>query len=541
MEDKKELKDEVLDEKVQAETPQQEAVEPPTSEPTFFNKENPKKYDKEKVKKVAIYSAIVAAVLIIILVILLVSLKSCKSDDSTSTTPAASGQSGNGGSGNGGSSNGQTTPYSVTFVDWNGTVLKAATSYESGTLIANIVLPTNPTRAADTEYSYYFDGWEPALENVSKDITYTAKYTRTAREAGIQTVIDGAQTQLETLSGQYEAKLAYDDSKGDLDALNAEYYDKISNAATSEEVQDLIDEFKDEAEKIIAADIQQDPDFTVNEKNRNVYLTIADVAKKLTQNTPTAQVDFSEYTYDLFNGITGGTVDITEKAIVLNNETLTINYLTKYELERLQIDFGSDTDTTQLQVKYYSGDDYHEVTAEIYHWGEDNYYTNISGGLYSEAYRNDDGQHPITITGTGKVTCINTKQNEVADVTGKLKSISFLMYNGCWFSYTEGIDVVTAADILDEAVRYVEVMIVSNEDGKTYGAKLDKSQYTATLIKNGVKLENDAVLTTADSWEEGDGDVYHILIELIDESIPLVRSTCEYSNLTFTIQASQAI
>ena len=69
--------------------------------------------------------------------------------------------------------------YTVTFVDYDDTVLQAATQYAYGTAAANITVPANPTRAADTQYTYTFAGWTPTVVAVSGDATYTATYTST--------------------------------------------------------------------------------------------------------------------------------------------------------------------------------------------------------------------------------------------------------------------------------------------------------------------------------------------------------------------------
>ena len=70
--------------------------------------------------------------------------------------------------------------YNVTFVDEDGeTVLKAATAYDYGTLAADIERPSDPTKAATQQYTYTFDGWSPAVANVTADATYTATYSST--------------------------------------------------------------------------------------------------------------------------------------------------------------------------------------------------------------------------------------------------------------------------------------------------------------------------------------------------------------------------
>ncbi|MFA6779798.1 MAG: InlB B-repeat-containing protein, partial [Paludibacteraceae bacterium] len=59
------------------------------------------------------------------------------------------------------------TYFTVTFQDWDGTVLKAETVIEHEAAIA----PANPSRAG-----YIFTGWDMAFNDVTADLTVTAQY-----------------------------------------------------------------------------------------------------------------------------------------------------------------------------------------------------------------------------------------------------------------------------------------------------------------------------------------------------------------------------
>lgn len=79
--------------------------------------------------------------------------------------------------------------YTVTFANWDGTVI-SATAYDYGTAAGSISVPSDPTRAADAEYTYTFAGWDSEVAQVTGDATYTATYTATANEYNA-TFVDG--------------------------------------------------------------------------------------------------------------------------------------------------------------------------------------------------------------------------------------------------------------------------------------------------------------------------------------------------------------
>ncbi len=68
--------------------------------------------------------------------------------------------------------------YTVTFKDWNGTVLKEETvEYGKGA-----TAPADPTREADENNTYTFKGWDVDFSNVTADLTVTAQYDATPVE-----------------------------------------------------------------------------------------------------------------------------------------------------------------------------------------------------------------------------------------------------------------------------------------------------------------------------------------------------------------------
>jgi len=74
--------------------------------------------------------------------------------------------------------NGEDKTYTVTWKNWDGSVLELDEKVKEGSL------PTydgaTPFRESDDNYSYSWSGWGPAVVNVTADITYTATYDKKA-------------------------------------------------------------------------------------------------------------------------------------------------------------------------------------------------------------------------------------------------------------------------------------------------------------------------------------------------------------------------
>ena len=80
--------------------------------------------------------------------------------------------------------------YKVTFVDDDGSILKAPTEYEYGTKAANIAQPSTPKKASDGKYTYTFAGWDKTIVDVTADAVYTATYKKTKIEDNSRTEAD---------------------------------------------------------------------------------------------------------------------------------------------------------------------------------------------------------------------------------------------------------------------------------------------------------------------------------------------------------------
>ena len=74
----------------------------------------------------------------------------------------------------------QTRTYTVTFKNYDGTVLETKTVAHGSTPTP----PSNPTRPDTAQYDYEFSGWDKTVGAITSNTTYTAQYTATLRKYG---------------------------------------------------------------------------------------------------------------------------------------------------------------------------------------------------------------------------------------------------------------------------------------------------------------------------------------------------------------------
>ena len=89
--------------------------------------------------------------------------------------------------------------YTVTWVNDDGTVLETDADAVYGS--APSFDGETPSKAADAQYTYYFNGWTPAVADVTGDVTYTATYSQTVNDYAIKFVNwDGTELQVSNVA-----------------------------------------------------------------------------------------------------------------------------------------------------------------------------------------------------------------------------------------------------------------------------------------------------------------------------------------------------
>ena len=63
--------------------------------------------------------------------------------------------------------------YTITFTNWDGTVLQTIQVEEGQTPVYTAETPNRPS---NSQYNYTFNGWSPTITEATQDITYTAQY-----------------------------------------------------------------------------------------------------------------------------------------------------------------------------------------------------------------------------------------------------------------------------------------------------------------------------------------------------------------------------
>ena len=570
------LQEAPIEEMKEEETPQVEEApkeEPVQEEPQEEEKAPKKKKnddDDDERRKKGIILLFILVIAIILIVVALLCLKHCKKPQNNSTTqPQTSINGGGNGGGQGhevttttqqqGGGQSQTQAptqvqkYTVVFLNYDDSQISSK-EYDKGTAVADIEVPEDPFRPADAEYVYTFNGWDSALEVVNANKSYKATYTSVAREAGISEKITAAKANVHAKYNKVNGKLAYDETKEELDDLKEEYDNKLDNAATEAEVNELVEEFNEKADKIYNDDIELTPLFRIYEKNMNFSVSPSNLAEKYENNTPVADLSYGEPMYDLVNEIKGGYLDTENNVFVIPaGTTFTFNIKTDHPCDFIMFVFepltAEEEANVHISAKYYqNGGSGNYVECNANAW-------TTPGGAYNNYQRstriqidsvyNLDGEHPVTITADnnygmkinsiyGQETWTDTQLDGYClYMGGSFKSPARLSYN------TATATGVTAQEVVNEVIDYITINVREPGTGYVYNAKLNPDQYKLTLIKGDHVYAPDEILTSEDSTTEY--GLYKILVELLDENIPAIRGNFTSNVGVVNIEASTPI
>ena len=95
--------------------------------------------------------------------------------------------------------------YTITFLNWNDTVLQTGT-YNHG----STVTPPTATKTADAQYTYTFDHWDPTVSYTAVgDATYTAVFSKKTNQYTI-TFLNWDNSVLESKAWDYGSTPSYD-------------------------------------------------------------------------------------------------------------------------------------------------------------------------------------------------------------------------------------------------------------------------------------------------------------------------------------------
>ena len=135
---------------------------------------------------------ILGLIVIVLILLLSFSLVSCTSGGSSGVQESS--EQGD----NTPSNNTNTSIYTITWKNWDGTTLETDENVPFGT--TPLFNGNQPTKEEDSQYTYTFNGWSPSISSVSANTTYTAQFTQNRKAITISFNLNNGTTTSDTSS-----------------------------------------------------------------------------------------------------------------------------------------------------------------------------------------------------------------------------------------------------------------------------------------------------------------------------------------------------
>ena len=239
--------------------------------------------------------------------------------------------------------------YTVTWKNWDGTVLETDENVEYGTTPE--YNGATPTKTGDAQYSYTFKGWSPAVDTVTGDITYTAVFEETVNQYTI-TWKNWDDTVLKTEQVSYGTTPVY---SGDTPAKEGDAQYSYAFTGWTPEITavtgnaEYTAQFQESVNTYTVT--WQDANGTVLETDENVaYGTVPTYDGE----TPTKAAD-AQYTY-AFKGWNPEITAVTGNVTYTAEYTATVNTYTVTWVDESNNVLETDTDVAYGTMPSYDGE-----------------------------------------------------------------------------------------------------------------------------------------------------------------------------------------
>ena len=367
--------------------------------------------------------------------------------------------------------------YTVTFVDEDGTELQSGEVAYGET---PAYTGETPTKDADEQYSYEFNGWTPEIEAVTGEATYTATYTATPNTFTITFVSDDGETieeQTVAAGETPEAPAAPEkDEKvvGISDENPTAYIASYTFKGWTADGETVLEAIPEATEDATYTAVYDESETALNVR-RGHSMTLD------------SYIGVNFY-YRINNGTAfdADRIDITLETVNQNEVDDTVDIISNYYRNRINVAAKEMTD---------------EITAKLY----------LDGELIDE--------HTYTVKDYGE-SIINGSSNSVDMVKAMLR---YGGYAQKYFNYRTD-DLAYDGLLTDEEIALTPIPYTSTFDKNVVNQKLGEAGSSVTVVGTSVTLDSALVLNIYLSGDVSDVMVYDENGDAVDASISPVGS-----------------